>query len=51
MLRLSTSLRPAARLAVSFEDTVPPSAETSYYVRVTQIDGQQAWSSPIWIRR
>ena len=39
------------RLAVRFEDTVPPSGETSYYVRVTQIDGQQAWSSPIWIRR
>ena len=23
--------------------------ETSYYIRVTQIDGHQAWSSPIWI--
>ena len=22
-----------------------------YYVRVTQADGEQAWSSPIWINR
>jgi hypothetical protein len=25
------------------------SGETSYYVRVTQADGHQAWSSPIWV--
>ena len=25
------------------------SKPTSYYVRVTQVDGQQAWSSPIWV--
>ena len=24
--------------------------ETSYYVRVTQTDGHQAWSSPIWVK-
>jgi hypothetical protein len=22
---------------------------SSYYIRVTQVDGQQAWSSPIWV--
>lgn len=26
------------------------SAESSYYVRVTQFDGDTAWSSPIWTR-
>jgi hypothetical protein len=31
------------------EDQLP--GETSYYVRVTQADGHQAWSSPIWVRR
>ena len=25
------------------------SKETSYYLRVTQTDGHQAWSSPIWV--
>lgn len=39
------------RLEVSFEDSVKSSSETSYYVRVTQVDGHQAWSSPIWVRR
>ncbi len=24
--------------------------ETSYYVRVTQADGHQAWSSPVWVK-
>jgi hypothetical protein len=38
--------------SVSFTvtDPSPRSGETSYYVRVTQADGQQAWSSPIWVR-
>ncbi len=31
------------------EDKAPPPGETSYYVRVTQADGHQAWSSPIWV--
>ena len=26
------------------------SAESSYYVRATQFDGDMAWSSPVWIR-
>jgi hypothetical protein len=24
--------------------------ENYYYVRVTQLNGQMAWSSPIWVR-
>lgn len=37
--------------SVSFmvTDTPQAAAETSYYVRVTQADGQQAWSSPVWV--
>ncbi len=31
-------------------DDEPPSGEDFYYVRVTQIDGHRAWSSPIWVR-
>ncbi|MEP6801127.1 MAG: CehA/McbA family metallohydrolase [Acidobacteriota bacterium] len=31
------------------EDKAPPPGESSYYVRVTQADGHQAWSSPIWV--
>lgn len=27
----------------------PVHGPASYYVRVTQVDGQQAWSSPIWV--
>ena len=38
---------------VSFTVTDEPDArgETSWYVRVTQADGEQAWSSPIWAKR
>ncbi|KAI4441952.1 hypothetical protein [Schaedlerella arabinosiphila] len=25
--------------------------EDTYYLRVTQVDDHQAWSSPIWIRK
>jgi len=31
-------------------DDEPPSGEDFYYVRVTQVDGHRAWSSPIWVR-
>jgi hypothetical protein len=27
-----------------------PAPETYYYVRVTQVDGELAWSSPIWVK-
>lgn len=39
------------RVEVDFEDALKPEGETSYYVRVTQVDGHQAWSSPIWVSR
>ncbi len=55
------SARPLARqvervestreLELRFSDPSPPGEETSYYVRVTQADGHQAWSSPAWVRR
>jgi hypothetical protein len=31
-------------------DDESPSGEDFYYVRVTQVDGHRAWSSPIWVR-
>ncbi len=35
---------------IEWEDDEPLfSRENYYYVRVTQIDGHQAWSSPIWV--
>lgn len=39
--------------SVSFTvmDLDPPPGETSYYLRVTQADGQQAWSSPVWVTK
>ncbi len=40
----------AATLDVTFFDIVPRAAETSYYLRITQVDGHQAWSSPVWVR-
>jgi len=33
----------------TYEDTDPVASGTYYYVRVTQSDGEQAWSSPIWV--
>lgn len=39
------------RLSFAAVDVDEPAGETSYYVRVTQSDGQQAWSSPIWVSR
>jgi len=31
-------------------DPHPPSQEHYYYLQVIQIDGEMAWSSPVWIR-
>jgi hypothetical protein len=39
-----------SRLTFRAQEKALPAGETSYYVRVTQADGQQAWSSPIWVR-
>ncbi len=32
-----------------FVDQDPQAGEQHYYVRVQQVDGQMAWSSPIWV--
>ncbi len=39
------------QLSFSVQDDDEFAGETSYYVRVTQVDGNQAWSSPIWVTR
>lgn len=41
----------ARRMSFKVTDTPDAAGETSWYVRVTQADGEQAWSSPIWARR
>lgn len=33
----------------SYTDTNPRKGENYYYLRVTQLNGQMAWSSPIWM--
>jgi hypothetical protein len=43
------SVEDTRRLTFSVRDRPAATGETSYYVRVTQQDGHQAWSSPIWI--
>lgn len=41
--------RAACRTGVTFESLPIDHGQNYYYVRVTQTDGQCAWSSPIWI--
>jgi len=36
---------------VSYIDKEKLNKESFYYVRVTQLDGHMAWSSPIWVER
>jgi len=36
---------------VELTDSRPSKAVDFYYVRVTQADGNLAWSSPIWVGR
>jgi hypothetical protein len=43
--------RDTTKLTFTARDINVPSGETSYYVRVTQADGNQAWSSPIWVTK
>jgi 2',3'-cyclic-nucleotide 2'-phosphodiesterase (5'-nucleotidase family) len=43
--------RDTRRVSFTVTDTPDASGETSWYVRVTQADGEQAWSSPVWARR
>lgn len=40
-------LAPLAKIAIQPKDKTPPFVY--YYLRVTQVDGQMAWSSPIWV--
>ncbi len=37
-------------VALTYQDREPLRGETYYYIRVQQVDGQIAWSSPIWVR-
>jgi hypothetical protein len=39
-----------AQLTIDFTDTGLMRPDNYYYVRVTQIDGEMAWSSPIWVQ-
>jgi hypothetical protein len=34
----------------TYRDARPPAGRHPYFVRVTQQDGQMAWSSPIFVR-
>ena len=36
---------------LEFSDPDPAPGEHYYYVRVTQLDDEQAWSSPIWTNK
>jgi len=38
------------KISVRFRDTAVPRGHNYYYLRVTQTNGQMAWSSPIWVR-
>jgi hypothetical protein len=35
----------------TYTDTHPVTGENRYYVRVEQVDGNLAWSSPVWVQR
>lgn len=39
------------RVSFTVQDSPDAAGETSWYVRVTQADGEQAWSSPVWASR
>jgi hypothetical protein len=51
ILYVHRPIRPSQyRATVEFEDVRPPSRRRDfYYARVTQDNGQMAWSSPIWV--
>jgi hypothetical protein len=36
--------------AQTFTDETPISGENRYYLRVEQVDGNMAWSSPVWVQ-
>jgi hypothetical protein len=37
-------------VAETFEDEAPIAGENRYYLRVEQVDGNMAWSSPVWVQ-
>jgi hypothetical protein len=39
------------RCSLVYTDDAPPEGASSYYVRVTQRDGEMAWSSPVFLGR
>jgi hypothetical protein len=51
--RVVHTARPGgAEARFEWEDAAPPAEKTNYYyIRVTQANGQMAWSSPIWVSR
>ncbi len=42
-----TGVGPSVRFSLT--DTEAPAEGTYYYARVTQADGEMAWSSPVWV--
>jgi hypothetical protein len=38
-----------AEVEIRYRDLEPLPGTSYYYVRVSQVDGQTAWSSPIWV--
>ncbi len=40
----------AKTFAKTFTDEAPESPENRYYLRVEQVDGNMAWSSPVWVK-
>jgi len=37
------------KIVLEWEDKTPLEGPTFYYVRLTQADGEMAWSSPVWV--
>jgi hypothetical protein len=49
-VKLHTAIPEAGYTAtVEWEDRDPPPGRNWYYLRVSQLNGQMAWSSPIWV--
>ena len=40
---------PDRDVSLDWTDEAPPAGEHAYYVRVLQLDGHLAWSSPTWV--
>jgi len=44
-------IRSGKEVQLEIEHEINEKSEVFFYVRVTQTDGEQAWSSPIWIKK